>query len=351
MQSAGTPPAVAAPARRRTPAPARPQDSARLTISWDAVPAQRSAADPATRSTRASTAAAGPRSAPPRPSERSLGHTIPYDGAQLPLRRHRHQRRRTSRGPRRTRSSFTSVGIPRGPGEPSVTTPAVEQRRDVRVAARATPGPRSFTAAPVARRQAGAPAPSPAAAPRARSSVQPRRVWAPARPEPPGRAPTTATPGRRGVDRRSNQLPPYGDTPAPTGLNANRSGNDITWTWNNQTNGRAIDESRCRSTTVAGRPSVVRESFTHQQPRPRHLPASRSGRMANRAATGDSAQGQWSPGRRTRGATMPDRTRRSPCVKGSACTQRSLQHRQRLRAPPSWLAWIKVADRELQRRA
>ena len=58
------------------------------------------------------------------PDHRNLGHTTVYDGASLPLRRHRHQRRgpRGTQGQRDRRSPRSAS--PQVPGQPNVTTPA-----------------------------------------------------------------------------------------------------------------------------------------------------------------------------------------------------------------------------------
>ena len=103
--------------------------------------------------------------------------------------------------------------------------------------------------------------------------------------------PTTAPTGRSGP-AASNSFRPYGSTPRPTGLNGTRSGNDITWRWNNQTDGRAISDVQV-SLNNGGWQSLggARESYTINNRQPgRYQLEVRS--IANRRS-GDANSPNW----------------------------------------------------------
>jgi hypothetical protein len=314
MQSAGTPPAVPAPDVRN--AGAGPADnSARLTISWNGVSPN---GPPLTKYTVYESVNGGGWTSigTTSPGDRNLGRTIPFDG-----RSYRYTVTATNganlEGPKANSTPFSSVGTPQVPSAPSVTTPSSNngatvrvQLGDSRAAAftqlqwRTNAGDSGSIACGCP--EGGVKAFTLTGLGNTDQTIQVRafngNAWS-----------TYSNP--------SNGYRPYGDTPRPTGLNANRNGNDITWTWNNQTNGRAIENVQVSLNNGGWQSIGVRESFSinNRAPGTYRLEVKT---LANRRA-GDSAQGQWSPVAGPVGATIPDPPPTVTVGKGSTCSQRS----------------------------
>ena len=296
MQSAGTPPAVPAPTVQN--AGAGPADnSARLTVSWSAVTPN---GPPLTGYTVYESVDGGGWTAigNTSPSDRNLGRTIPFDG-----RTYRYTVTATNganiEGPKTNSTPFSSVGTPEVPGAPSVTTPSSNNGATIRVPmgdSRAA----GFTQL------------------QWRTNAGDSGTIACSCPE--GTVKQFSLTGLGDTDQNiqvrayngnawsaystmSNGYRPYGDTPRVTGLNANRSGNDITWTWNNQTNGRALDDVQVSLNNGGWQSIGVRESHTisNRAPGTYRLEVRT---LANRRS-GDSTQGQWSPVAGPVGATIP----------------------------------------------
>ena len=337
MQSAGTPPAVPAP-RVDNAGTGPAEGSSTLTISWDEV---RPNGPPLTQYTvyesRNSGAwtAIGTRS----PDQRSLGHTTVYDGAS-----YRYVVTATNgankTGPKANPTTFSSVGIPQVPGRPSVTTPRADHSATVRVSVGDSRSG-SFTQlqwrTSVGRTETvscGCPENSTkqfGIAGLGTSSSQTLQV--------------RAYNGKNWSDwsSPSNSYRAYGQTPAPSGLTASRSGNDITWTWNNRTDGRAIQNVQV-SLNGGGWQGLggPRESYTRSNLSPGTYNL-RVRTIANRTS-GDEAGGvgtwQYSAPAGPAGATVPQDPKVT-VLKGSSCSQRSCNTGNGS-CTTSGCAWIKV---------
>ncbi|TPG17093.1 Ig-like domain-containing protein [Pedococcus bigeumensis] len=317
MQSAGTPPAVAAPTVSNAgTGPAA--GSSRLTISW---PAVRPNGPPLTKYTVYESRNGGGWSAigTTSPSTRSLGHTTVYDGAS-----YRYVVTATNgadiEGPKANPTTFTSTGIPEVPGRPSVTTPAPNRDAVVRVSvgdSRST----GFTqlqwrsGTGTGSVGCGCPEGSVTAFTLTGLGTAQDRTLA-----------VRAYNGTNWSDwsAASNSFRPYGSTPQPTGLNGTRSGTDITWRWNNQTDGRAISDVQV-SLNNGGWQSLggARESFTINNRAPgRYQLEVRS--IANRRS-GDASSPNWwtSPVAGPDAVTIPNPPPTVTVGKGSTCSQRS----------------------------
>ena len=285
-----------------TPAPDRPQDSARLTIYVGRGAPQRAAADRTTPSTRASTAAAWSAIGTTSPSDDARTDTIPVRRPQLPLRRHRHQRRDIE-GPKANPTSFSLGRHPRPSRRTRGHDAAVQQRRDRSGPARGDSRPRASPSSSGGPTTA-APGMCRLQLPRGRSRrSSTSRDWATTRQtlqvrayngntwsqlEQPVATSTgpTATPRRRAASTptATATTSPGPGTTGPTAGTSRRS--------------------RCRSTTAAGSPSGCASrspsATAHRAPTGSEVKT-----LANRRA-GDSAQGQWSPVAGPVGATIPD---------------------------------------------
>jgi len=232
MQSAGTPPAVAAPTVANAgTGPA--EGSSRLTISW---PAVRPNGPPLTKYTVYESRNGGAWGAigTTSPSQQSLGHTTVYDGAS-----YRYVVTATNgadiEGPKANPTAFDSTGIPEVPGRPNVTTPNPDLSATVRVS--------------VGDSRAGA-----------FTQLQWRgngRTGTVACGCPEGSVKTFTLTNMGNTSQTlevrayngtnwsawspaSNSYRPFGPTPVPGGFTGSRSGDDPVWTWNLRTNGRPI---------------------------------------------------------------------------------------------------------------
>lgn len=240
MQSAGTPPAVAAPAvTNGGTGPAA--GSSRLTISWSAVQPN---GPPLTKYTVYESRDGGAWAAigTTSPSTRSLGHTTVYDGAS-----YRYVVTATNgadiEGPKANSTAFSSVGIPEVPGSPNVSTPQPNKGATVRVAVGDS-----------------------------RAAGFTQLQWLTSEGDtgtvscgcPEGTVRQFDINGGLGIVNQtirvrafngkdwsaygpaSNSYRPYGSTLDPTNLRSTRTGNTITWLWNTPDNGRATDQVQVR---------------------------------------------------------------------------------------------------------
>jgi hypothetical protein len=234
MQSAGTPPAVPAPTV--TNAGTGPAEgSSRLTISWEAV---RPNGPPLTKYTvyESKNGGAWRSIGTTSPSQRSLGHTTVYDGAD-----YRYVVTATNgankEGPKSNPRSFSSVGIPEVPGRPSATTPQPNGDVVVRVSLGDS---RSGGFTQLEWRTAGRAGSVSCGC--AEGSVKQFTIAD----VDTGSDHTVRVRTYNGrnwseLSADSNAYRTYRPTPAPNSLSSSRSGNDITWRWNNRTDGRNIE--------------------------------------------------------------------------------------------------------------
>jgi hypothetical protein len=240
MQSAGTPPAVAAPTVSNAgTGPAA--GSSRLTISWSAV---RPNGPPLTKYTVYESRNGGAWGAigTTSPGTRSLGHTTVYDGAS-----YRYVVTATNganiEGPKANPTTFSSIGIPEVPGTPSVTTPSANKGATVRVGmgdSRAA----SFTQIQWLTSE-GATGTVSCGCPE--GTVKQFTING-------GLGIVNQTIRVRAFNGKdwsaygpaSNTYRPYGGTLNPTNLRSTRSGNTITWLWNTPDNGRSTDQVQVR---------------------------------------------------------------------------------------------------------
>jgi hypothetical protein len=236
MQSAGTPPALRAPAIAASgPGPA--QDSAGLDISWEQ---GRPNGPPITGYTLYRSVDGAPWTvvATTSPSVQNARDVVPYDG-----RTYRYVATVTNgaglESPQSNASSFTSNGIPSTPTV-SAATPA--SNREIRLTVGVgQPRAASFTAI---RWSGGGKSGTHACGCAPGSQVvfsvgpfdtSPTRnytitVW-------------TVNSGGGESNRVNDSATPYGDTLTPTGFNGSRSGaTGATWSWNLPENGRNIDQ-------------------------------------------------------------------------------------------------------------
>ena len=236
MQSAGTPPALAAPGIAASgPGPA--QDSATLTVTWEQGTPN---GPPTTKYTLYQSVDQGAwtRVTDTAPDVRSAKVVIPYDG-----RTYRYTATLTNgadlESPRSNSSSFTSNGIPSTPTV-RATTPASNKRIDVTVSV-GQPRAGSFTAIRwrASDGQNGTHSCGCAAGSQVTFTVGPFQtsptsartvtVW-------------TVNSGGNESNRVSDGATPYGDTLTPTAFTGSRNGDTVTWTWNLPENGRNVDQ-------------------------------------------------------------------------------------------------------------
>ena len=236
MQSAGTPPALPAPAIAASgPGPA--VDSATLTVSWEQ---GRPNGPPITGYTLYRSVDGGPWTpvATTSPDVRTARDVIPYDG-----RTYRYTATVTNgaglESPQANAQSFTSNGIP---STPSVTATTPTDNREIRLTVTVgQPRASSFTAI---RWSGGGTSGTHACgcapgsqvvfsvgpfdtSPTANRTIT---VW-------------TVNSGGGESTRVSDTATPYGPTLTPTGFNGSRSGaTGVTWSWNLPTNGRPVDQ-------------------------------------------------------------------------------------------------------------
>jgi fibronectin type 3 domain-containing protein len=239
MQSAGVPPAVAAPTVTNAgTGPAA--GSSRLTISWSAV---RPNGPPLTKYTvyESRNGSGWVSIGTTSPDQRNLGHTTVYDGAS-----YRYVVTATNgaslEGPKSNPTTFSSIGIPEVPGRPSVTTPNPNLSATVRVSVGDSRSG-AFTELQW-RNSNGRTGTVSCGCPE--GSI---RQWTIT-----NMGATSQTLEVRAFNgtnwsswsQASNTYRPYGPTNDPTNLRSSRSGNTITWQWNTSTNGRPIDQVQAR---------------------------------------------------------------------------------------------------------
>ena len=233
MQSAGTPPAVPKPTVTNSgTGPAA--GSSRLTISWQPV---RPIGPPLTKYTvyESRNGGAWRSIGTTSPSQRSLGHTTVYDGAS-----YRYVVTATNgankEGPKSNPATFSSVGIPEVPGRPNATTP--QPNGDVVVRVRVGDS-RSAGFTQLQWRTAGRTGNVSCGC--AEGSTKQFSILDV------GTANSHTVQVRAyngknwsGWSSDSNSYRTYRTTPAPNNLSASRSGDTVTWRWNNRTDGRDI---------------------------------------------------------------------------------------------------------------
>ena len=237
MQSAGTPPALPAPAIAASgPGPA--EDSATLTISWEQ---GRPNGPPITGYTlyRSVDGGGWTEVARTSPDVRTARDVIPYDG-----RTYRYTATVTNganlESPQTNSQSFTSVGQPSTPTL-ALSTPDPDGRIQLTVGV-GQPRAGSFTAVRWSAGNGDSGTFACGCAPGSQvvftttafdtSPTNDRTITA-----------WTVNSGGSESDRVTRTATPYRDTLTPTGFNGSRSGaTGATWTWNLPTNGRPVDQ-------------------------------------------------------------------------------------------------------------